>query len=256
MRGWVIIPGMTRSVLVASLVLLGCAGAPSADGQNGADTAGGDEPAACDPDATRLGASCWSAAGTSWQISAEGPGGEYRFEVVLLAAGRVRSTDHEHAAPGRDEWTQDGPLLRIFLSDRFVEYRTRVTNGTVLVGEAVSVRGQRWAWRGDRVFGGAACTDGEARIDESCLAIAGTRWSLGGAVVEFLEGGRVAVGAAQEAAGTWEQSGAALRFALGEGEPTHVVELTSPSTLSGTFEGRGGTWTAERVISVPPVMHE
>lgn len=248
--------GMARWAALV-LLLAGCGGPTSgAEGGGGEGSSGGEDAAACGPRATRLGATCWRAVGTHWRIDAEGPGGQYRFEVELLAAGRVRSTDHDAASAAHDEWFQDGSLLRIFLSDRFVEYRTRVTNGTVLIGEAINVRGQRWSWRGDRVFGETPCEEGEVRVDGACMSLAGTRWDLSGQVVEFLDGGRVAVGASEDATGRWEQSGTALRFTLGEGRPAHLAELTDSAELRGTIEGPGASWSAARLVSIPPIMHE
>lgn len=204
----------------------------------------------------RLGASCWSAAGTHWRVQADGPGGAYRFDLTLLGAGRVRSTDHDGASPVSDEWSQNGSLLRIFLSDRFVEYRTRVSNGTVLIGEAINVRGQRWAFRADRDFEAAGCAGAEAVVEGVCMTVAGTRWQLDGQDVAFLAGGRVFVGAAEEASGGWEQVASALTFTLAEDGPTRVAQVASTSELSGTFEGSDGEWRATRVPAIPPVMHE
>lgn len=241
-----------------ALVLAACGG----DATLGSGTNGGMDPTAgdegCAFDQTRLGTSCWSAAATHWAIQAEGPGGLYRFEVDLLAAGRLRSSDHPDAGPGHDEWFQDGALVRIFLSDRFVEYRTRVTNGTVLVGEAINVRGQRWSWRGDRVFGEVACSETEARLEEGCMSVAGTTWTMDGRVVQFLDGGVVALGR-RDQAGEWEQTGSSLRFTLAssDGVTRHQAELQSSGELSGTVDGSGGgAWTASRIPSIPPVMHE
>ncbi len=245
-----------RVLLLTGVLLVGCGGSvgSGAGAREGAAASGGG--GACEADTTRLGASCWSAAGTHWRVQADGPGGVYRFDLALLGAGRVRATDHEGASPAIDEWTQDGSLLRIFLSDRFVEYRTRVTNGTVLIGEAINVRGQRWAFRADRDFGGGGCAPDEARLESACMTVAGTRWELDGQVVAFLAGGALAVGGAEEASGAWQQTSAALSFTLAEGEPAHVAEVASTSELSGTLEGSDGTWRATRLETIPPVMHE
>lgn len=246
-----------RNTAFAALLLAACGGdpGPGSERAGGAGEASGGE--GCEADETRLGGTCWSAAGTRWRIEADGPAGAYRFEVAMLAAGRMRSTDHGAAAPAHDEWFQDGSLFRFFLSDRFVEYRTRITNGTVIVGEAINVRGQRWAWRGDRVFGEAACADSEVRLADGCMSVAGTVWEMDGRAVQFLEDGAVAVGD-EDGAGSWEQGGGSLRFTLSSGADAraHVAELESSRELSGGYEGDEGSWSAARVLSVPPVLHE
>lgn len=252
---------MSRPLAVASL-LFACACGPTASGVSGSGGgAGGETESACAADEVRLGASCWSARGTRWQVTAEGPGGTYRFELDLLAAGRVRSSDHGDASPASDEWFQDGSLLRVFLGDRFVEYRAEVTNGTVLVGEAINVRGQRWTFRADRMFGRAACADGEASLEEACLSVAGTRWRLalegqGERVIVFLDGGRVAVGPEDEdGAGRWEQTGTALGFTLAEDGPRLTAEIDGGGALEGQTEDGGVRFRATRVDSVPPLIH-
>ena len=243
---------------IACLVLLSACGGPTAEGDHSRaadDTAGGD---GCAGGQTRLGEGCWSAAGTHWRVEADGPGGAYRFELDLLAAGRVRSTDHDAATPAHDEWFQDGPLLRILLSDRFVEYRARITNGTILVGEAVNVRGQRWSWVANRVFAETPCGPGETRLEGGCMTVAGTRWEVTAEgsdprLVEFLDGGRLGVGAG-EPEGRWEQAGAALRFSLSEGGPTFVAQVQSEQELRGA-DGAEHPFTASRVESIPPIIH-
>lgn len=249
---------MRAALIIGSVLTLACGGA-TAGGRGGADGAGGGAEAACPDGEVRLGESCWSARGTRWQVTAEGPGGLYRFELDLLAAGRVRASDHGEASPATDEWFQDGELLRVFLGDRFVEYRARVTNGTVLIGEAINVRGQRWGFRADRLFGRAACAGGEATLEDACLTVAGTRWRLaldgqGERTIAFLAGGRVAIGPEDdEGAGTWEQTGTTLGFTLGEEGPRLEGELDGTSALSGQSDG-GAAFRATRVETVPPVI--
>jgi hypothetical protein len=243
---------------MAALLLLGACGGPTADGTGARatdDTAGGD---GCPGAETRLGDGCWSASGTHWRVEADGPGGAYRFELDLLAAGRVRSTDHDAASPASDEWYQDGPLLRIFLSDRFVEYRARVTNGTVLVGEAVNVRGQRWSWVANRVFAETPCSPNETRLEAGCMTVAGTRWELAaegseGHLLEFLDDGRLSVGPG-DPEGHWEQEGASLRFSLTEGGPTFVARVEDERELRSA-EDAERRFTATRVDTIPPVIH-
>lgn len=270
-----------RPALGLALLLTACGG--PADGgratRSGAD-AQGEGP--CGPHEANLAGTCWSAEGTRWNVEAEGPGGVYRFDVELLAAGRVRSSDHGAASPARDEWFQDGELLRVFLADRFVEYRAEISNGTVLIGEAMNVRGQQWSWRGDRVFGEAPCADSEARVDGACMTVAGTRWRLAAEgsearLIEFLEDGRVGIGGRAddladdpaddladdptddptdntEAPGRWEQDGSTLRFTLGAGSPAYVAEVAGDAELRGTRDDERA-FEATRVPSVPPVIH-
>ncbi len=247
---------MARAAMLMCLVgMVGCGASPGAGSRpaDGRDGAGGAD--ACASGTTSLGGNCWAATGTRWRVRADGPGGRYEFDLDLLAAGRARASDHDGASPAIDEWFLDGGRLRVFLSDRFVEYRAPVTNGTVLVGEAVNLRGQRWSFRADRDFGEAACAADEAPLAGACMTVAGTRWTLDGRVVAFLDAGEVAVDAA-EASGRWTQSGPALTFSLEAGAPTRVARVEDPSRLEGSFEGEGGSWSATRVVSLPPVMHE
>lgn len=250
---------------VLGLGLLGltaCGGPPAMPGPRAARVSGGEHADGCA--GARLAGRCWSAEGTRWQVAADGPGGAYRFELELMAAGRVRATDDESAGPATDEWFQEGPLLRIFLSDRFVEYRALVTNGTVLLGEAVNVRGQRWSWRADRVFGDPGCPAPAARVGEACLDLTGTRWWLeaegvDAPLIELMRAGRLGTGgreADDEAGGTWEQDGDTLRFTLGEAR-VFVATLEDANELRGRWrEGeREGQWRASRIESIPPILH-
>lgn len=249
---------MVMRALMLAALLGACGGGPSegADEARRRTSAGGE---ACPRDRARLGGTCWTASGTRWRVQADGPGGDYRFELSLLAAGRARAGDHSQASPARDEWFQQGSTLRIFLSDRFVEYRTTVTNGTVLIGEAINVRGQRWSWRADRSFGDVPCDGEDARTDDGCMTVNGTRWRLAAdgsdeRLIEFLDGGRLAAGRSQ---GRWEQSGSALTFTLEEGGAEYIALIASATELSGRFSGGDdGAFSARRITSIPPVMHE
>ncbi len=248
--------GATRTRLRAggwafALALVGCGGA-----QTPAETAAGASDRGCAAHEARLGTTCWSAEGTRWHVLADGPGGEYELDLALLAAGRVRADDQPSADPATDEWFQDGALLRVFLSDRFVEYRAEVTNGTVLLGEARNVRGQRWAFSASRVFGQQRCGAHEARVEGACLSMAGTRWALntGGApvLVEFLAEGALAAGPEVRAEDGWEQEGGALRFRIAG--TRYRAELNDAARLRGTFEGaHEGRFSANRVESIPPL---
>ncbi|MFK7991482.1 MAG: hypothetical protein AB8I08_36030 [Sandaracinaceae bacterium] len=245
--------------LIASCALAACGpppGPPSARTVRSSRAPSGD---GCAATQTRLGGECWNAAGTRWTVEAEGPGGNYRFDLELMGANRARSTDHAAASPASDEWVQDGPLLRVFLSDRYVEYRARVSNGTVLLGEAHNVRGQRWAFMARRAFGPPACLAQEARFGTVCMTLAGTGWRLGegeeATTVRFAAGGEVQADGVEDVAGRWEQEGASLSF-----------ELADVGRMSGRFEGElededtlhlrrdAQALPATRLESFPPVI--
>lgn len=227
------------------LLLVGCAGAPPA-----VDTLTTPSADGCGPHTTRLGDECWTAEGTRWQVVADAPSGTYELTIELLAAGRVRATDSARASPAHDEWFQDGPLLRILLADRFVEYRAIVTNGTVLLGEAQNVRGQRWGFRAHRLFGDVGCAPGEARLERACMTLEGTRWELerGGtrSVVELLEGGAIGTTSADPAEGDrWSQEGRVVRLTIGGRALT--AELVDDRSM------RGEGMRATRIESIPPI---
>lgn len=244
---------MTRSVPALGLawLLVACGGGPGASG-TGRETTAAREPDPCPTEGeVRLGRICWNPAGSRWHITAAAPGGEHAFDVELLAAYRLRATDHPAADPATDEWYVDGNTLRLFLSNRFVEYRAPMTNGTVMVGEAINVRGETWSWRGDRVPSGGDCRAEEARVGEVCFALAGTRWTLhdptGDRVVHFAPGGSVLVDDREPEEGDrWSQRGAELRFTLHGRE--HVATVQDAERLAGTG------WTADRVRLYPPPM--
>jgi hypothetical protein len=241
-----VIAKLSTAILLAC-VLAACGGAVSPAPETAAAQDDG-----CGPHATRLGETCWSAEGTRWEVLADAPEGAYELELELLAAGRVRSTDSAAASPASDEWFQDGPLLRVLLADRFVEYRATVTNGTVLVGEAMNVRGQRWSFRAQRMFSPGRCEVGEARLpSDACMTVEGTRWELtqDGATrfVELLAGGAVGISSADPAEGDrWVQEGSTVRLRIAGRELTGELE--------GADALRGGGFTATRVPSVPPLV--
>ena len=245
------------------ILIAGCGAPPNAPTARRVRASRAPSGDGCPAAETRLGESCWSAEGTRWQVEAEGPGGAYRFELELMAANRARSTDHTAAGPQSDEWVQDGPLLRILLSHRFVEYRARLTNGTVLIGEARNVRGQRWSWRAARVFGELSCPETETRVGEACMSVAGTRWRLEGDGLEahaiaFLGDGQLGVDESDVPAGSWTQRGSAVTFALAEHGPSFEAEVSDADALEGTWTREGSrarVWRATRLESFPPVMH-
>jgi hypothetical protein len=205
----------------------------------------------CGPRGARIAGACWSAVGTRWRVTTETSAGVDELDLELMAAGRVRSSDHGDASPAHDEWFQEGATLRVFLADRFVEYRATVTNGTVLVGEAINVRGQRWPWRAVRVFGEAACATGEARFEGACMTVAGTRWRIEGdeRIVELLRDGLVASSSADPSDDRWTQENDRVRFSIGA--QRFEGTLIDERTLRGTREG-AGAFTASRVESIPP----
>lgn len=219
-----------------------------------AATAEGPEPCP-NPDEVRLGNVCWSPTGSRWHITALAPGGEYAFDVELLAAHRLRSTDHPVASGATDEWFADGNTLRFFLQNRYVEYRAEISNGTVIVGEAQNVRGDSWTWRGDRVQADSGCQPGDASVGETCIALVGTQWLLhsssGERVIHFeAEGVLLTDSSAADGSNRWSQEGSQLRFTLDGVE--HTAEVRNAERLEGTA---GSTrWTADLVPLYPPPM--
>ena len=184
------------------------------------------------------------------------PGGEYAFDVELLPANRLRATDHPAAAAATDEWYVDGNSLRLFLQNRFVEYRADVTNGTVVVGEAQNVRGEGWTWRGDRMQIGGGCHPEEAPAGETCITVAGTQWQLRGPggerVIHFeSEGVLLTDSSAPSKASRWSQQGDQLRFTIDDVE--HTARVEHADRLAGT--AGGAQWTAELLPLYPPPMH-
>jgi hypothetical protein len=263
---------LLASVLaLATLPLAACGGA----GASGTTTTARVRPAytPCDdPSEVRLAPTvCWSPAGSRWRIVAQAPGGEYTFDVELMAGGRVRSTDVNGATPATDEWFVENDVVRIFLQNRYVEYRGTLHNGTVLVGDAVNVRGDSWVFRADRRHEGSGCPDNELVATDgeepACYAIAGSRWTVHAGAseyeVQFAEGGRLlstnTADTTPEDDG-WEQQGGTVRFWFDD----HATELTASLTpsnltrLSGNgHDTSGGTFafTAEAIPTYPPPIH-
>lgn len=241
---------MRRTVLSLALILGACGGTTS---QAGTETtvARGPEPCPTTGE-VRLGRICWNPVGSRWHLTAMAPGGEYAFDVELLPANRLRATDHPAAGPATDEWFVDGNTLRLFLANRFVEYRADLTNGTVMVGQAENTRGDSWEWRGDRMSMTGGCQSDEADLGEICFAMAGTRWTLheGGQsrVVHFAPEGRVLLDQGGAEGDTWTQEGTTVRFTIGGHE--HTAEIRGD-----TQQLSGNGWEAERVQLYPPPMH-
>ncbi len=250
---------VTRVVIaLAALGAIGC-GTTSSGGGGGTTTLRGPRIDPCpSTNELRLGRVCWSPVGSRWHVTTLAPGGEYAFDVELLAAGRLRATDHPAATPGTDEWFVDGNTLRLFLGGRYVEYRADVTNGTVMIGEATNVRGDTWEWRADRVQDEGGCAPSEAPIGEACFSYAGTRWTVHPASgaeywIELLPGGRVITSRAGDVNAeddTWEQSGTTLTLRLDGG----AIAITG--TVSDDLASITGTgFRADAIATYPPPMH-
>ena len=214
---------------------------------------------------------CWDPTGSRWPVTSGAPGGELVFDVELMAGGRVRATDHEASSPATDEWFADEGTLRIFLGSRWVEYRGELTNGTLLVGQAVSARGDGWDWRAQRVHGGG-CPAEELVASEAdepaCYSAAGSRWTVRGRsgssfVVELGAAGQLYSDDANDTTtgnDTWEQTGTALvlRFDDGASEYTATLQPADLTRLAGNArDASGATWafSAEAVPSFPPPIH-
>ena len=255
---------IVRSILVLAVLTGLVACGSSSGGTTGTTTAARRREPCPNPNEARMGTLCWSPVGSRWQITANAPGGEYAFDIELLEAGRVRASDHPDASPGTDEWVIDDGLLRVFLANRYVEYRGELTNGTVIVGTAVNVRGDSWEWRGDRMHVGGGCPDEELTLparegtapgEEGCFTMAGTRWTMrsgaGEFVVSFGADGHVQSERAGDSGSdddTWTQSGANLSFTL-DGSQQHTATITRFDRI----EGSG--WSLERLPTYPPAMH-
>ncbi len=240
---------LVSSAVLMSLLASGCGGAAANGGSSTTPVAAVDP---C-PNAgeARLGRVCWNPSGSRWRFVAAAPGGEYTFEVELLAANRVRATDHPAAGPATDEWFVDGSTLRVFLADRFVEYRGELTNGTVIVGQAINTRGETWEWRGDRMASRGSCNAEELQIGGSCFSISGTRWRAalpsGEQIVQFAPDGRLVVDRGDAEGASWRQEGARITFTLAG--TSYDAQILSELSL----QGQG--WSAERVPSYPPPIH-
>ncbi len=204
---------------------------------------------------------CFDPVGTRWHVVANAPGGRYEFDVELMASGRLRANDHPAAGPGTDEWIIEDDQLRLFLANRYVEYRGRFTNGSVIVGSASNVRGDAWEFRADRMRVPHACQGNELVVrggDEPvCYSAAGSRWQmhLGGRsfVVELASNGALTSDDPNDTTAgddTWEQVGGTLRMYL-NGRTTTLEATLRPDALD-RLEGTasvGGSFTAEALPS-------
>ncbi len=176
----------------------------------------------------RLGSVCADMSGSRWHVKASAPGGEYEFDVELLVGGRLRVTDHPGASLATDDWQVESNALRWYFSNRYVEYRASMNNGTVIVGEAQNLRGDSWPFRADRLTSPAECLPSELRVAEACFSLVGMQYAQAdGSVLRFLHDGQVEVVGAPGAAaasniGRWRQEGA--NVSIGEAQGT----LTPP----------------------------
>lgn len=244
----------------------------------GTGTAGAERPpyVACEnPSEVRLAPHvCWNPAGSRWHVTAQAPGGELSFDVELMAGGRVRSTDTLTSNPATDEWFVQEDILRIFLANRFVEYRGQLSNGSLLVGDAINVRGDAWEFRAERQHGGS-CASNELTVtaegaDPVCYSAAGARWTVSarGAsfVVDLGAGGALTSSNPSDTTvgnDTWTQAGNEVRLRFDEGASEYTVTLDVASLARGTLRvegaGRDGSgpfdFTVQPVPSYPPPFH-
>lgn len=264
---------LSTLLALASVSLVACGGATSATGSTTPHSRERPAYTACDTAGEiRLAPTlCWNPVGSHWHITAEAPGGALAFDIELMAGGRVRSTDVPGATPATDEWFVENDELRIFLQNRYVEYRATLHNGTMMLGEAVNVRGDVWTFRADRLHQGSTCPANELAIgsgdEPGCYDVAGSRWTVNAGAAEyeiqFAENG--ALSSTNPADVTpdddgWEQDGATVRFWFND----HATELSatiSPTALdhlSGTgHDASGGalSWSASAIPTYPPPVH-
>lgn len=206
---------------------------------------------------------CFDPVGTHWHVTSSAPGGQLEFDLELMAGGRVRATDHPAAGPGTDEWFVEENELRVFLANRFVEYRGHFSNGSVIVGEVANVRGDRWDFRADRVHQGGRCLGNELAVNDAdepaCFSAAGSRWTVSTAgrtfVVELAANGTLTSDDPRDTTpgnDTWEQEGGTLRLFFDERATTYegTLHASELSRFGGTVTG-GGAFTAEAVPTYP-----
>jgi hypothetical protein len=214
---------------------------------------------------------CWNPIGSHWHVQAQAPGGTYAFDLELMAAGRVRATDVTGATPATDEWFVENDELRIFLQNRYVEYRTTLHNGTLLLGEAINVRGDVWPFRADRVHVAASCPANELATssgdEPGCFDVAGSRWTInaGSSSYEIEFAGDGVLLSNDPARVTpdddgWEQQGATVRFWFDDHatELTATISPTDLSRLAGNGHDANGaslSFTAAAIPTYPPPIH-
>jgi hypothetical protein len=261
------------TVFLAALSLVACGGTSGGAGSTMPHSRERPPYTACDDAAqVRLAPTvCWNPTGSHWQFAAEAPGGALSFEVELMAGGRVRAGDVPNASPAVDEWFVENDELRIFLQNRYVEYRATLHNGTMMIGEAVNVRGDVWAFSATRVHEGATCPGNELATtngdEPGCFDVAGSRWTLstGGREyeIQFADGGTLLSNDPSDTTPDddgWEQDGATVRLWF-DGRATELSATISPSDLthlSGSGHAAGGaplSWTGTAIPTYPPPIH-
>lgn len=211
---------------------------------------------------------CWSPTGSRWHVTASAPGGALEFDVELMAGGRVRATDDVAGGPATDEWFVQEDVVRIFLANRYVEYRGRLTNGSLLVGDVINVRGDTWDFRAERQHGGGCPTTelatGEGE-ESACYSAAGSRWTVSARGATFVvelgaEGVLTSDNASDTTTGndTWDQTGneVHLRFDGGATEYTATIGSSLDRLEGSAHDGSGNfTFTAQAIASFPPPFH-
>ncbi|MFO0681012.1 MAG: hypothetical protein U0234_03125 [Sandaracinus sp.] len=214
---------------------------------------------------------CWNPTGSHWRVQADAPGGSYTFDVELMAGGRVRATDVAGATPATDEWFAENDVLRIFLQNRYVEYRATLHNGTMLLGTAVNVRGDEWPFRADRVHVATSCPAEELATtggdEPGCFDVAGSRWTVTAGNREYeLQFGENGALLSTDPSDTtqgddgWEQQGGTVHYWLND-RATEVTATLTASDLTH-FTGSGhdaqGAPISVRATAIPtyaPPIH-
>lgn len=259
-----------------ALPLLACGGG-TGGGSGGGGTAGAERPPyddCDDPNEVRMAPHvCWNPVGSRWRVVSQAPGGELTFDLELMAGGRVRATDDASSGPATDEWFVQENVIRIFLGNRWAEYRGELTNGTLLVGSASNVRGDTWTFRAERQHGGS-CAAGEMVLGEGadpiCYSAAGSRWTLSGRTsftVELGANGTLTHDNPSDTTAdndTWSQAGNTLTLRF-DGGATEYTATLSPrpvgrnavERLSGNAHDASGSFsfTAEPIATYPPPFH-
>jgi hypothetical protein len=256
----------TRTSLVAlALFGLTACGGTTATGGGGTTVASRERPPytpCANASEVRLAPTvCWNPTGSRWHVQAQAPGGLYEFDIELMAGGRVRSTDVTGASPATDEWFVENDVLRIFLQNRYVEYRATLHNGTLLSGNAENVRGDQWVFRADRLHHGGSCPANELVAvpgdEPGCFGVAGTRWTVTAGAesyeVQFAEGGHLLTNRPTDTTPDddgWDQTGGTVRFWFDSPEQAQSGTIaTSLAQISGSG------WTAAPIPSYPPPIH-
>lgn len=258
---------------LGSLALVACGGTTTSTGTTTPHSRERPAYTACD-DASQVRLAptvCWSPVGSRWRFVAEAPGGTYTFDVELMAGGRVRATDVPNATPATDEWFAENDELRIFLQNRYVEYRATLHNGTLMIGEAVNVRGDTWAFRADRLHVGGTCPGNEVAVtsgdEPGCYDVAGSRWTVTAGTREYeIQFGDAGALVSNSPAATtpdddgWSQDGGTVTFWFDDhaSEMTATISPGDLTHLAGSGHDASGasvSWSATAIPSYPPPIH-